>query len=1068
MVKVGADTKEAESGLDRVKGKVGGFGASLKGIAQQASSFAMAMGGMKLIGQVFDAVSEAVVGFNAHMEQSKVAWTTILGSAAGASVMLKDLQEFAVSTPFEFPQLEDAARRLLAMGFAAKDVVPMLTDVGNTASALGLGTEGVQRITTALGQMQAKTKVSGEEMRQLTETGLPAWQILADAMGKPVSKVQETAGEGKIAAGVFIDAFREFSQANYGGMMDAQSKTFSGAMSNIKDGLTQLMASAFKPLFERISELAQAFANLATEGGLAQWAERIAGVVGNLIALFDQLSAPVQQGIVLFAGLAAAVAVVAPVVSMLAPVISALAGPIGLIAAAVAALYVAWQSNFGGIRDTVMAALPGIAGAVRSIVARVVGFFAENLPKPIAIGQTVWKGIQSLWAKFGDSIAGIVGMLLQRVQELFQTGLNVVGDVIDIVMSVVQGDWAGAWEAVRKLVYDVWAGIIDFLASSAKTVIRLIGMVAEALGKEDLTKGWEDAIDNLATQAKGLGVTALQVQDAIGGVADAQAEQQRQTAEGNKLIDDWAAKLQGFLTPATKENTGALDAEGRAALNAAQGLGQVGSAAEDAQKNVGALISSLVLTHPASLAATAAVTHWQAAVEGVNGALRANQAAVKAAQAEVKAAQAVLQGMQERLQGMQDKLQGLNDQLAQAKQRLQELSQPQLTGMGQFDMQIGALQAQMKRLDLAESLGVPLDKIIKKYPLLTEGAEKYLKKLPKTKEELQKQLEQLQLMQSLSYDEKLKLLQQAANPLAPEMSYEGALSGIRDTQAQMAKITAEITAQEQAISRQQAAIKAQEEVIAAQMRAVEALQAAGEALNETLRTYQEQLQGVQRHQGLVNEGLETAYKWFLEDREKMLEMGGAAAEQVPIIDEKMRELLSGVNQFAGDTSAAAQDTLSKLIDSARLSSATAVAEIDASLGQIPSDIYTYHHVITVADMTPAPKPVYNNAAAAGVVAAQRAAVNAASSWLRPEYRAGGGSVWPGRAYIVGEKGPEVFVPSVSGAILPSKSDGFGAAGGDIYIDKIIVQGSVTTARGLASEVRDELLKMKARNGSTGL
>lgn len=44
-------------------------------------------------------------------------------------------------------------------------------------------------------------------------------------------------------------------------------------------------------------------------------------------------------------------------------------------------------------------------------------------------------------------------------------------------------------------------------------------------------------------------------------------------------------------------------------------------------------------------------------------------------------------------------------------------------------------------------------------------------------------------------------------------------------------------------------------------------------------------------------------------------------------------------------------------------------------------------------------------------------------------RATGGPVSPGRAYLVGERGPELFVPSASGAVLPQA----GAHGRDVRV-----------------------------------
>jgi hypothetical protein len=50
-------------------------------------------------------------------------------------------------------------------------------------------------------------------------------------------------------------------------------------------------------------------------------------------------------------------------------------------------------------------------------------------------------------------------------------------------------------------------------------------------------------------------------------------------------------------------------------------------------------------------------------------------------------------------------------------------------------------------------------------------------------------------------------------------------------------------------------------------------------------------------------------------------------------------------------------------------------------------------------------------------------------------RAGGGPVTAGGAYLVGERGPEVFVPKMSGTIVPNKSSGGTpvAGGGDVTV-----------------------------------
>lgn len=62
------------------------------------------------------------------------------------------------------------------------------------------------------------------------------------------------------------------------------------------------------------------------------------------------------------------------------------------------------------------------------------------------------------------------------------------------------------------------------------------------------------------------------------------------------------------------------------------------------------------------------------------------------------------------------------------------------------------------------------------------------------------------------------------------------------------------------------------------------------------------------------------------------------------------------------------------------------------------------------------------------------------TYVPPEFRAAGGPVTAGRPYIVGEQGPEMFVPSTSGTIIPSGS--MGAGGGDRNLNVTFVNSQL--------------------------
>ena len=70
-------------------------------------------------------------------EQTQVAFTTMLGDADKAKALFNELRDFSASTPFEFPEIRDAGRSLLAFGVSAEDVTASLRRIGDISAGVG-------------------------------------------------------------------------------------------------------------------------------------------------------------------------------------------------------------------------------------------------------------------------------------------------------------------------------------------------------------------------------------------------------------------------------------------------------------------------------------------------------------------------------------------------------------------------------------------------------------------------------------------------------------------------------------------------------------------------------------------------------------------------------------------------------------------------------------------------------------------------------------------------------------------------------------------------------------------
>lgn len=282
----------------------------------------------------------------AQMEQTEKAFTTLLKSADLAKDFLAELERFAAATPFELPGLLNASKRLLAFGFSAQQVIPVLTTIGDSAAALGMGEEGISRLTTAIGQIQAKAKVSAEEMNQINETGIPAWQLLADTIGTTVPQAMDMASKGMIDGATGVQAILTGMNKQFGGMMAEQSQTLNGMMSNIQDSIGQLSTVVGKEITEAFNLKGAAaefqdtlgeFTAIAKQSGIGEALRQmvpteVGMAIGALAAVITSTAVP---AIVLLTAQAAKAALA----------FVGITGPIGIAVAAIGAgAYLIWDN----------------------------------------------------------------------------------------------------------------------------------------------------------------------------------------------------------------------------------------------------------------------------------------------------------------------------------------------------------------------------------------------------------------------------------------------------------------------------------------------------------------------------------------------------------------------------------------------------------------------------------------------------------------------------------------------------------------------------------------------------
>lgn len=232
LANMGAGVKKA--GSDAASG-TSSMTSAFKGLGDAVKGFI----GLQVVQYFTDWVKASIQAYGA-LEQNRIAFETMLGSAQKAESLLGDIRKMASQTPFETPGLIDASKQLIAFGINQYDVIQKMTNLGNAAMGQQ---DKFERLALAYGKTAAKGKVSMEELNMFTEAGVPILQKMADQITNGnVPALMKMVETGKIGFRDVDKALTDLTTGagKFAGMMEKQSQTTLGLLSTLKDQVTEL------------------------------------------------------------------------------------------------------------------------------------------------------------------------------------------------------------------------------------------------------------------------------------------------------------------------------------------------------------------------------------------------------------------------------------------------------------------------------------------------------------------------------------------------------------------------------------------------------------------------------------------------------------------------------------------------------------------------------------------------------------------------------------------------------------------------------------------------------------
>lgn len=437
----------------------------LGGLIKTSIGAAATAGAVGLGAAVAGLVALGVTGVKtaSQLQQAEVAYSTLLGSATLAKSTLKDLAEFARRTPFDTTQVVDSGKKLLAFGFTAEQLIPVLTTLGDAAAATGLGADGIDRLVVALGQIKAKGRVQAQELLQIQETGIPATRILADSLGVTQAKLLEMTEKGLVPADFAVSALLRGMKdgtatvKGFAGLMAEQSQTLEGVWSNFKDSTRLALAEGIAPFLPQmtaaLSNLVPVVQSLARSFSSAL-GPALAGLAERVGPAFAQIGESLGPALGEFLG------ALGPLIASAAPALGALAVAVTKVATAVAiGLKPAW--------DVLAPVMEQVLAVLAPALVRVIDALA---PSFLDIAQAVGDVTLALLPLIPPLTDLIIAVLPVAV-----TGIKAIAAAIPLAVR--------AFGFLGNVVSNVGQFMINMTALVLRGILQMVGGILGALAK---------------------------------------------------------------------------------------------------------------------------------------------------------------------------------------------------------------------------------------------------------------------------------------------------------------------------------------------------------------------------------------------------------------------------------------------------------------------------------------------------------------------------------------------------------------------------------------------------------
>lgn len=530
-VNINAKTDNFEKGIGKAESKANSLGTVIGKVAQNIASFMIYDVGKNLVTGFVNA-AKAGIDYNATLETSSIKWETLLGTQEKANKMLKDIEKFAATTPFEKMGVEAMATQLHNAGFEGQSLFDQLTKFGDLSGAFGIQADSLQEMVRQYAQVKQAGVAYTEDLNILQDRGIPIYKALAEELNINTADVKKWASEGKISADIYQSALDNLASSVEGGMVK-QSKSFSGMVSTLKDNMSQAAGILAQPIFDKLKQglenvlpyvenVISSLSENGLMGTIQRFAPGIEPFVQTAIAIFQTMGDTVgtiiqsltsfwdEHGAMITTVVSFAWNFIAGfIMSTITAIGNVVQSGLAIIDGIINFFQNLFQGNFQGCWESIKQIF---SNAIKFIWNWMQVQFAVNIPNMIKnFGKSIPNIISNMWNSIKGFFSGGISACINFVKNLVSTGTSNFNTLRTFGANAFQA----LWSIAKTMMSNLLSAVTSNIRQVPTTVKNFMTQAVNVIKNINLVQVGRDMIQGLINGIKGM---ASNVVGAIKGV----------------------------------------------------------------------------------------------------------------------------------------------------------------------------------------------------------------------------------------------------------------------------------------------------------------------------------------------------------------------------------------------------------------------------------------------------------------------------------------------------------------------------------------------------------------------